>query len=116
MSLNHSEETHRNLVARVPRATGRELPEWFQALEAGPAFLRFDDRVRWLRDEHGRTKEPLRAGGAWQRTRQKSQYHQQLEHASHNSSSASGEPRAQRSCRFKRRLMSRSASDSGMGT
>ncbi|MBD0292185.1 MAG: DUF4287 domain-containing protein [Jiangellaceae bacterium] len=53
MSLNHSEETHRNLVARVPGATGRELPEWFRALEAGPAFLRFDDRVRWLRDEHG---------------------------------------------------------------
>ncbi|WP_129667949.1 DUF4287 domain-containing protein [Phytoactinopolyspora endophytica] len=53
MSLNHSEETHRNLLARVPSATGRELREWFTALEDGPSFLRFDDRVRWLRNEHG---------------------------------------------------------------
>ena len=53
MSLNHSDETHRNLLARVPGVTGRQIPEWFQALEAGPSFLRFDDRVRWLRDEHG---------------------------------------------------------------
>jgi hypothetical protein len=52
MTLNHSEETHRNLVARVPAATGRELPEWFRALEDGPAFLRFEDRVKWLRDEY----------------------------------------------------------------
>jgi len=52
MSLHHSEETHRNLVARVPAATGRELPEWFRTLEDGPSFLRFDDRVRWLRDEY----------------------------------------------------------------
>lgn len=53
MSMNHSEETHRNLLARVPEVTGREISEWFIALEAGPAFLRFDDRVRWMRDEHG---------------------------------------------------------------
>ena len=53
MSLNHSDETHRNLLARVPHVTGRDLPEWFAALEAGPAFSRFDDRVRWMRDEHG---------------------------------------------------------------
>lgn len=53
MSLNHSDETHRNLLARVPSVTGRDLPEWFAALEAGPAFSRFDDRVRWMRDEHG---------------------------------------------------------------
>lgn len=53
MSMNHSDETHRNLLARVPQITGRELPEWFDTLEAGPSFLRFDDRVRWLRDEHG---------------------------------------------------------------
>jgi hypothetical protein len=51
MSLHHSEETHRNLLARVPQATGRQLSEWFQAMEDGPAFLRFDDRVRWLREE-----------------------------------------------------------------
>ena len=53
MGLHHSEETHQNLVARIPSATGRELPEWFKALEVGPAFLRFDEKVNWLRDEHG---------------------------------------------------------------
>ena len=53
MGLHHSEETHRNLVDRVPAATGRQLDEWYQALENGPAFLRFEDRVNWLRDEHG---------------------------------------------------------------
>jgi hypothetical protein len=53
MALHHSEETHQNLVARIPQATGRELPEWFKAMEAGPTFLRFDDRVNWLRDEYG---------------------------------------------------------------
>ena len=52
MGLHHSEETHRQLVDRVPATTGRELTEWFQALEDGPAFLRFEDRVNWLRDEH----------------------------------------------------------------
>lgn len=53
MVLHHSEETHRNLLQRVPIATGKELPEWYRAIEDGPAFLRFDDRVNWLRDEHG---------------------------------------------------------------
>jgi hypothetical protein len=53
MSLHHSEETHQQLVARVPQATGRDLPEWFRALEDGPALLRFEERVNWLRDEHG---------------------------------------------------------------
>lgn len=53
MSLHHSEQTHQNLVARVPMVTGRELPEWFKTIEDGPAFLRFDDKVNWLRDEHG---------------------------------------------------------------
>jgi hypothetical protein len=53
MALNHSEETHQNLVARLPQVTGRELPEWIRALEEGPAFLRFEDRVSWLRSEFG---------------------------------------------------------------
>ncbi|HEX6920917.1 MAG TPA: DUF4287 domain-containing protein [Actinomycetes bacterium] len=52
MSLNHSEATHKQLIERVPQATGRDLPEWFKALEAGPALLRFEERVNWLRDEH----------------------------------------------------------------
>lgn len=52
MGLNHSEETHQNLVARVPAGTGRDLDEWFRAIEDGPAFLRFDERVTWLRREY----------------------------------------------------------------
>ncbi len=51
--LQHSLETHHNLVAKIPAVTGRHLPEWFKALEEGPAFLRFEDRVHWLREEHG---------------------------------------------------------------
>ncbi len=51
--MSHSPETHRNLIARIPGATGRELPEWFKALDDGPSFLRTEDRVRWLRSEHG---------------------------------------------------------------
>lgn len=50
--MNHSEDTHNQLLARIPTATGRELPEWFKALDDGPALLRFDERVNWLRDEH----------------------------------------------------------------
>jgi len=53
MALHHSEETHQNLLARIPKATGRELHEWLRALEDGPSFLRFEDRVNWLRDEYG---------------------------------------------------------------
>ena len=54
MSLHHSEATHEQLIARVPQVTGRDLPEWFTALDDGPGLLRFDERVNWLRDEHGR--------------------------------------------------------------
>jgi hypothetical protein len=32
---------------------GRELAEWFDHLESGPAFMRRDERVNWLADEHG---------------------------------------------------------------
>ena len=53
MALHHSDETHQLLVAKVPSATGSDLPEWFNRLDSGPAMLRFDDRVRWLRDEFG---------------------------------------------------------------
>ncbi|UGQ09347.1 DUF4287 domain-containing protein [Yinghuangia sp. ASG 101] len=53
MSLPHfSEETHRNLLARVPSVTGRELPDWFKEIDQGPCFSRFEDRVHWLQDEH----------------------------------------------------------------
>jgi hypothetical protein len=53
MTLNHSEETHANLVARLPQVTGRELKEWFGAMDDGPAFGRFDEKVHWLEDEYG---------------------------------------------------------------
>lgn len=53
MSLNHSPETHQNLLQRIPRATGRELREWFIAMQDGPSFLRVDEQANWLRDEHG---------------------------------------------------------------
>ena len=52
MSLHHSQETHKQLLSRLPKTTGRELPEWFRALEDGPGLLRFEERVNWLRDEH----------------------------------------------------------------
>jgi len=53
MSLHHSEATHQQLVERVPTVTGRDLPHWFEEIENGPSLLRFDERVNWLRDEHG---------------------------------------------------------------
>ncbi len=51
MSLHHSEETHRQLVERLPSVTGKDLREWFSALEQGPSLLRFDEKVNWLRDQ-----------------------------------------------------------------
>jgi hypothetical protein len=52
MSLHHSTETHQNLLERIPEVTGRQLPHWFEALDNGPALLRFEERVTWLKDEH----------------------------------------------------------------
>jgi hypothetical protein len=37
------------------------LQDWFAALEAGPALSRFDERVNWLRDEHGLAHGPATA-------------------------------------------------------
>lgn len=53
MSLIHSPGMHKNLIARIPLQTGRELAEWFTHLESGPAFLRAEERANWLADEHG---------------------------------------------------------------
>jgi hypothetical protein len=47
-----SEETHRNLLSRIPQCTGREVREWLRTVDDGPAFLRFDEKVSWLRSEH----------------------------------------------------------------
>ncbi|MFN8125454.1 MAG: DUF4287 domain-containing protein [Candidatus Nanopelagicales bacterium] len=52
MTLHHSEDTHRQLVERIPAATGKELTEWYAVLEDGPALSRFDERVSWLRSEY----------------------------------------------------------------
>ncbi len=51
--LRHSPELHQQLVSRVPAVTGRDLPHWFAALDAGPAFLRAEERAQWLADEYG---------------------------------------------------------------
>ncbi|HVE99170.1 MAG TPA: DUF4287 domain-containing protein [Mycobacteriales bacterium] len=52
MSLHHSMETHQNLLERIPEVTGRQLPQWFEAIDNGPALLRFEERVSWLKDQH----------------------------------------------------------------
>jgi Domain of unknown function (DUF4287) len=55
LSLTHSPEMHKNLIARIPVVTGRDLREWFRSLESGPSFVRCDERAHWLADEHGLT-------------------------------------------------------------
>jgi hypothetical protein len=52
MSMIFSEQTHRNLLSRIPHCTGREVREWLRTVDDGPAFLRFDEKVSWLRSEH----------------------------------------------------------------
>ncbi|HYU85469.1 MAG TPA: DUF4287 domain-containing protein [Kribbellaceae bacterium] len=52
MAMNHSEETHQRLVAKVPAITGRSMSEWFRLMNDGPSFLRFTDRVTWLQSEY----------------------------------------------------------------
>lgn len=52
MSLHHSEQTHQNLLARIPQVTGRPLPDWLETVEEGPGLVRFEERVLWLRAMH----------------------------------------------------------------
>lgn len=52
MSHTFSEETHRNLLARIPHRTGREISDWLKTVEEGPSLLRFEDKVSWLRGAH----------------------------------------------------------------
>ncbi|WP_438487621.1 DUF4287 domain-containing protein [Streptomyces sp. S186] len=52
MSLSFSEETHRNLLSRIPHCTGREISEWLRTVDEGPALVRFDEKVSWLRGAH----------------------------------------------------------------
>ena len=51
--IRHSEQTHQQLVERLPSATGRDVKDWMRALEDGSAFSPFEDKVNGLRDEHG---------------------------------------------------------------
>jgi len=53
LSLTHSPSLHSSIIARIPVVTGRDLAEWFHRLEAGPAFLRCDERASWLADDAG---------------------------------------------------------------
>ncbi|MEV0845420.1 DUF4287 domain-containing protein [Streptomyces sp. NPDC049954] len=52
MSQLFSEETHRNLLARIPECTGREVADWLRAVDEGPSLRRFEEKVSWLRGEH----------------------------------------------------------------
>ena len=45
MSLMHSPDTHKSLIARIPSITGQTLSEWFRHLESGPAFFRREERA-----------------------------------------------------------------------
>jgi Domain of unknown function (DUF4287) len=52
MSQIFSEETHRNMLSRIPTVTGRDVGEWIQTVDEGPALCRFEEKVNWLRTEH----------------------------------------------------------------
>ncbi|WAX79662.1 DUF4287 domain-containing protein [Streptomyces sp. KMM 9044] len=53
MSQVLSEETHRNLLARIPHCTGREVSDWLRTVEEeGPSLFRFEEKVSWLRHEY----------------------------------------------------------------
>lgn len=52
MSHAFSEETHRNLLSRIPACTGREISDWLRTVEEGPSLFRFEEKVSWLRGEH----------------------------------------------------------------
>jgi hypothetical protein len=52
MSQTFSEETHRNMLSRIPHCTGRAISDWLRTVEEGPALVRFEEKVGWLRAEH----------------------------------------------------------------
>jgi uncharacterized protein DUF4287 len=52
MSLDYSEETHRNLLSRIPNCTGREVSDWLRMVDEGPALTRIEEKVSWLRSEY----------------------------------------------------------------
>lgn len=52
MSQVFDEETHRNLLDRIPDRTGQDVSHWLRKVDEGPAFFRFEEKVGWLRSEH----------------------------------------------------------------
>lgn len=52
MSNGHSDETHAQLISRIPETTGKSLADWLKVVDDGPSLVRFDERVDWLRTEH----------------------------------------------------------------
>ncbi|HET6635387.1 MAG TPA: DUF4287 domain-containing protein [Streptomyces sp.] len=52
MSHIFSEETHRQLISKIPQCTGREISDWLRTVDEGPSFFRFDEKVSWLRGQH----------------------------------------------------------------
>ena len=52
MSQIFSEETHRNMLSRIPHCTGREVSDWLRTVDEGPSLFRFEEKVSWLRGEH----------------------------------------------------------------
>lgn len=52
MSQTFSDQTHQNLLARIPDCTGREVSDWLRTVDDGPALFRFEEKVSWLRGEH----------------------------------------------------------------
>lgn len=52
MSQEFFEETHRNLLSRIPNCTGREVSDWLRTVDEGPSLVRFEEKVSWLRSEH----------------------------------------------------------------
>jgi hypothetical protein len=53
MSYVLSDETHRNLLSRIPQCTGREVADWLRTVEEGPSLARCEETVTWLRGAHG---------------------------------------------------------------
>ncbi len=53
MSLMYSDETHQNLLTRIPAVTGRALGDWLRAVDDGPSLLRREERIEWLRSTYG---------------------------------------------------------------
>ncbi|MCF3180431.1 DUF4287 domain-containing protein [Streptomyces polychromogenes] len=52
MSVEFSEQTHRNMIDRIPQTTGREISDWLRTVEEGPSLLRFEEKVNWLLGAH----------------------------------------------------------------